>query len=146
VRLVHRPDHEGRLQPVLEAGHHRRLAEDWELAWRRSRTPAALVVALDAGTRIALGRALEADGYAVVTCPGPRVTRCPAGRLGAGATERCPRVPADVRVITLDAAAASTRLADAYAAWAPAATIHYAPERAVAVLGDAVLGGVAPGV
>ena len=166
MRLVYRPDAEGRLHPVLERGvagyprtaqrerggpsptgergaddeetredsgcwldpdYHQHPAEDWELEPRHSHAPVALVVAADPDARIRMAEVLRAEGYAVVTCPGPGTTRCEASRLGAASRHRCPRVPVGTRLIVLDAAADGTRVGEAYAAWEPEVELSHAP-------------------
>jgi hypothetical protein len=85
--------------------------------------PVALVVHHEDAARLDEGRRLRAQGYKVVTCPGPLGgTACPG--MEGTAAERCPRVPADVDYIVLDQETARTPVGDAYRSWAPAAEIH----------------------
>lgn len=85
--------------------------------------PSALVIDPAAANRTRVAAELTAAGYQVWTCPGPCTsTRCPA-RDGARA-ERCPRLPADVRLIVVDQASARTELLGSYASWVPAAQVE----------------------
>jgi hypothetical protein len=89
--------------------------------------PTALVVDEDPDMRIMMRRILEAEGYAVATCPGPRGTHCKAARYGAEAGTPCDRVPENTRLFILDNIAKQTHLREAYEAWFPDAEVLDSP-------------------
>lgn len=89
--------------------------------------PAALVIDEDPDMRIMMRRILEAEGYAVATCPGPRGTHCKAARYGAKAETPCDRVPENTRLFILDNVAKQTHLREAYEAWFPDADVLDSP-------------------
>jgi hypothetical protein len=147
MRLVHRRDQEGRLVESIDGGVVREPVEgdvvvrtrpeattgcgvepDPELHMREddpraSSRPAALVVDEDPGMRIMLRDVLEAQGYVVATCPGPRATHCEAARKGAGGTVPCGRILPRTRLVLIDEVAAETHLAEAYRVWLPGANV-----------------------
>jgi hypothetical protein len=120
------PEAEPEEELWLDEDFHMRALEEGEPGARRTR-PEALVVDEDPDMRLVLRRVLEAEGYAVSTCPGPRATHCRAARSGARAAPVCPRVPRNTRVVLLDEVARSTRLPEAYRTWLPEADILETP-------------------
>lgn len=118
MRLVHEADPTGRLQPVLEPT---AAAALWELWAPRRR---ALVVHPDVLRRIELRRSLVGEGYDVSACAGPGQVACPAVRGGVG----CPRFPAGVDLMVMEADSTGTLLPATYAAWTPDCTIVPDPD------------------
>jgi CBS domain-containing protein len=95
------------------------------------RRPVALVVDPDDAQRGEVRRQLAERGYEVHSCGGPLAgVRCPG--LSGSVGKPCPRVPVETTLVVLEGRTATrTCLPDAYAAWAPKATITWSgsPER-----------------
>lgn len=91
-----------------------------------SARPVGLVVDEDPDFVSVIGEGLRAEGYRVVTCPGPAAIDCAPSGSGSNAATRCARVPAETELVVLGAHARRTLLAEAYASWLPDVEIRSA--------------------
>lgn len=92
--------------------------------------PVALVVDEDPDLVNVIGEGLRAEGYRVVTCPGPAAIDCAASGSGTRVTTRCPCVPAETELVVLGSHARRTLLPEAYASWLPDVEIRTATPNA----------------
>jgi CBS domain-containing protein len=111
-------NHPSRAQPPL------RLAPSGdERPGRPLSARTAVIIDPSPAARLERANELRIAGCTVFTCPGPLAGVTCLGKDGC-ADERCPRVPACVDVLVCDKETAATPLLDAYAEWAPDATVE----------------------